>query len=220
MEAKPKLVIFASGTATAGGDGFANIVTQARSGFVWADIVCVISNHENGGVRRRAEQLEVPFLYFGKPWTAERYAAIRTHYPYDFCLLYGWRKRAVGLDPKTTVNIHPAPLPQFGGKGMYGMAVHQAVWRIRETQGLRNSAVTMHFVTEEYDAGPIFFSAPISLAGAKNAEAVATRVRALEHSLCPSIVNMVVQRRISWDGEHPESLLVPEGFPGLVSQPA
>ena len=66
---RPKLFIFASGTATGGGSGFEKLVTASRNGVLDADIVGVVSNHEHGGVRERAERLGVPFFYFPGPYT-------------------------------------------------------------------------------------------------------------------------------------------------------
>lgn len=70
---KPKLLILASGTATGGGSGFTNLLKSARDGTLNADIVGVVSNHENGGVRLKAHQDGVRFFHFPGPWTAEGY---------------------------------------------------------------------------------------------------------------------------------------------------
>src|SRR6266853_3160370 len=96
---KPKLIIFASGTKTGGGSGFENLVksNRSKSGDLNADIVAVVSNHEHGGVREKADRLKVPFIYFTEPWTSDKYQEIASKA--DFVALSGWLKLVTGLDP-------------------------------------------------------------------------------------------------------------------------
>lgn len=169
---KPKLIIFASGTAEGGGSGFANLVQASRSGILDAEIVAVVSNHKNGGVREKAEGTGIPFIHFDKPYTTERYQEIIRKVGAEWVALSGWLKLALGLDPRTTFNIHPGPLPRFGGVGMYGHYVHEAVLEAYKQGEITNSAVSMHFVTPVYDEGPLFFS--VEVTGTPN----------LEHSVC------------------------------------
>lgn len=204
---KPKLLILASGTATGGGSGFENLVKAQHNGHLSARIVGVVSNHENGGVREKARELEVPFTYFPGPYTAEEYQKIVEKTEAQFVALSGWLKLVAGLDPRTTFNIHPGPLPRFGGKGMYGHHVHEAVMKAYKRGEIKESAVTMHFVTEKYDEGPVFFRKCVEILPTDTAETLGKRVNAVEHAWQAGITNKVVNRQITWDGRRASSLL-------------
>ncbi len=217
---KRKLVIYASGSTSGGGSGFEALVTatrtidpQTRRPILDAEIVAVVSNHEHGGVRERAERLGIRFIYFPGPYTAEAYRQIVKDTEAEWVALSGWLKLVVGLDPRRTINIHPGPLPRFGGRGMYGHHVHEAVHTAFQKQEIRNSAVSMHFVTEEYDEGPVFFRRDIELLPDDTPESIGTRVNAIEHLWQPIITNLVVHEQIRWDGKDPLSLSVPKGIP-------
>jgi phosphoribosylglycinamide formyltransferase-1 len=123
-----------------------------------AEIIGVVSHIEHGGVRERADRLGIPFIYFPAPHTAERYQEIVKDA--DFIALSGWMRLVAGLDPRVTFNIHPGPLPEFGGKGLYGNFVHEAVLKAYREGRITSSAVSMHFVTPEFDEGPVFFRYP------------------------------------------------------------
>lgn len=203
---KPKVVIFASGTKDGGGSGFENLVKSVENGTLNADIVGVVSNHECGGVRKRADWLGIKFEYFCGPYTAENYKKIIEKIGADFAALSGWLKLVRGLDPAKTFNIHPGPLPKFGGDGMYGHYVHEAVMRAYKKGEVNSSAVTMHFVTEKYDKGPVFFCHPVEIFPDDTAETLAKRVNEAEHKYQPIITDLVVNGEISWDGRDPKTL--------------
>ncbi len=203
---KPKLIIFASGSKTGGGSGFENLVLASRNGKLDAEIIAVVSNHENGGVREKADRLGIKFVHFPAPHTAERYQEITRDT--DYVALSGWLKLVTGLNPRTTFNIHPGPLPRFGGPGMYGHHVHEAVMEAYRRGEVTHSTVTMHFVTEKYDDGPVFLQEPVDIFPNDTAETLAARVNQVEHSLQPMITDFVVHGKISWDGVNPGSLLI------------
>jgi len=203
---KPKLIIFASGTKSGGGSGFQNLVESVRNGALDAEIVAVISNHEYGGVRIRADKLGVPFEFFPGPYTTENYKKIVDKFSAEWVALSGWLKLVVGLDPRTTFNIHPGPLPRFGGKGMYGHYVHGAVIDAYKRGEITDSAVTMHFVTPVYDEGPVFFRYPVEILADDTAETLGARINATEHKWQPIITDKVIHGEISWDGKNPDSL--------------
>lgn len=203
---KPKVVIFASGTKDGGGSGFENLVKSVRNGILNANIVGVVSNHECGGVRERADRLGIKFVYFCGPYTAENYKKIIEKIGADFVALSGWLKLVRGLDPTKTFNIHPGPLPKFGGDGMYGHYVHEAVMRAYKKGEVNSSAVTMHFVTEKYDEGPVFFRSPVEIFPDDTAETLAKRVNEAEHKYQPIITNLVVNGKILWNGRDPKTL--------------
>lgn len=201
---KPKIIIFSSGTKNGGGSGFENMVNAMRNGILSGEIYAVVSNHENGGVRKRAEKLGIPFIYFPGPFTAENYQKIAKGA--DLICLSGWLKLAVGLDPKKTINIHPGPLPEFGGPGLYGHHVHEAVMKVYKEGKLTHSAVSMHFVTDEYDRGPIFFKQQVEIFPTDTPETLAKRVNEAEHKWQPIITEKVLKGEISWDGKDPKTL--------------
>jgi len=124
---KPKLLVFASGSKDGGGSGFEKLVEHAKDGGLSAEIVGVVSNHKHGGVRERADRLGIPFDHFPGPWTAEEYRKRVEKFNADYSTGSGWLKPMTGLDLARTFGIHPGLLPKFGGKGMYGHHVHEAV---------------------------------------------------------------------------------------------
>jgi phosphoribosylglycinamide formyltransferase-1 len=209
---KPKIIVFASGTKDAGGSGFENLVASTKSGILDADIVGVVSNHEAGGVAERAKRLGIPFAYFPGPYDSEHYQTIVTASGAEWVVLSGWLRKTEGLDPAKTFNIHPALLSQldhrFGGKGMYGHHIHEAVKVALDAGEITESGFTMHFVTDEMDRGPAFFEQRVPLQAGMPAEDVGKVIQAAEHEWQPKITNLVVHRKISWDGKDPGSLVV------------
>ncbi|MEK7150622.1 MAG: formyltransferase family protein [Patescibacteria group bacterium] len=215
---KPKILVFASGSAEGGGSGFENLVLASLDGRLDADIVAVVSNHANGGVRARAAGLKVPFIHFPKPWTGEAYQRITSESGADFFALSGWLKLVTGFDPttrfnsRTVFNIHPGPLPDFGGPGLYGHHVHEAVIAAYKRGEITHSEVSIHFVTGEYDRGPVFFRCKVKINEDDTADIIGTRVNQQEHIHQPRITNMVVNGLIKWNGENPDSLEVPYDY--------
>lgn len=205
---KPKILVFASGTKDGGGSGFENLVEKTRTNNLNMEIIGVVSNHENGGVKRIAEMLGVPFHLF-REISAENYRQIVQETGADFVALSGWLKLVTGLDPKTTFNIHPAPLPRFGGPGMYGHFAHEAVIAAYRKKEILRTEMTMHFVTEKYDEGPVFFRHPVQIKKGDTPEILAERVKATEHVFQPIVTEMVVNGKIRWDGKNQESLITP-----------
>uniref|UniRef100_A0A0G4HLU9 phosphoribosylglycinamide formyltransferase 1 n=1 Tax=Chromera velia CCMP2878 TaxID=1169474 RepID=A0A0G4HLU9_9ALVE len=230
----PKLIIFASGTKDGGGSGFEKLVEAQKEGVLKAEIVAVVSNWPEGGVAQRAARLEIPFEHLGAPYISEKYLAILEKYGAEWVSLSGWLKLVPvsdphkdpptpGLDPKRSINIHPGPLPRFGGGGMYGKKVHEAVWAAFEEEkgkegAVKGSGPTMHFVTAEYDEGPAFFHVTAPLEEGDGPEGVAKKVNELEHKWQAWATNLVVNGEIAWDGKDKKSLRVPEGYQFLPPQ--
>jgi len=206
MDTKPKLLIFASGSKTGGGSGFEKLVEAQRAGVLNANIVGVVSSRENGGVEERAHRLGIPFTYFTGPYESGEYQRIVSESGADFVSLSGWLKLVSGLDPRTTINIHPGPLPRFGGAGMYGHHVHEAVMDAYAKGDVTHSAVSMHFVTEKYDEGPLFFEAKVEILPTDTAETLGKRVNAMEHKWQAQITDKVIHGEIGWDGKDRASL--------------
>ncbi|MBU6389739.1 hypothetical protein KGQ71_04480 [Patescibacteria group bacterium] len=202
-----RLLIFASGSKDGGGSGFQELVENSRIGVITdAEIVAVVSNHADGGVRKRAERLGIPFIYFVPTGQAGEYTTLVKQQKADWVLLSGWLKKTTGLDPCRTINIHPGPLPEFGGPQMYGHRVHEAVINAFRAGKITESAVCMHFVTDEYDRGPVFFRYPVLIRPDDTAETLAERVNKIEHGWQSYVTNLVIHGKIHWDGRDPRSL--------------
>ena len=196
---KIRILVFASGDEKGGGSGFQEMVEFSRTHppVLDAQIVGVVSNHQRGGVRRKADALHIPFEYWPGPFEAEGYRAFVKKYQADFVMCSGWLKFVKGLDPAKTVNIHPGPLPQFGGARMYGHFVHEAVMAAYRRGEITQSAVTMHFVDEtEYDHGPIIFQMPVLIRSDDDARTLAQRVNEKERAWQSHILNLVVHGQI------------------------
>jgi phosphoribosylglycinamide formyltransferase-1 len=194
-----RVLVFASGDDKGGGSGFQELVEFSRTDppVLDAQIVGVVSNHPNGGVQRKADALRIPFEYWPGGYSAGGYRALVEKYQADFVMCSGWLKFVRGLDAAKTVNIHPGPLPRFGGAGMYGHHVHEAVIAAYRRGEIMQSAVTMHFVDETaYDHGPIIFQMPVLIRPEDDAETLARRVNEKERAWQSHILNLVVHRHI------------------------
>lgn len=194
-----RVLVFASGDEQGGGSGFQELVEYSLTNppVLDAQIVGVISNHAQGGVRKRADTLRLPFEHWAGPFDAKGYRTLVETYRADYVMCSGWLKFVRGLDPARTVNIHPAPLPQFGGPKMYGHFVHEAVMAAYHRGEITQSAVTMHFVDDVgYDNGPIIFQMPVRIRPDDDAVTLARRVNEKERAWQSHILNLVVHRYI------------------------
>ena len=218
---KPKLIVFSSGIKDGGGSGFENLVEAGKTGVLEAAIVAVVSNQEEGSVRERADKLGIPFIHFDPSQHSNILQNVRMSYREiiestgaEWVALSGWLRQVQGLDPAKTFNIHPALLSQlggrFGGHGMYGKRLHEAVKAALDAGEIAESGFTMHFVTDEMDRGPVFFEHHVPLKKGMSATDIERAVKAAEHEWQPKITNMVVHGEIHWDGKDPNSLIVPE----------
>lgn len=205
---KKRVLVFASGDAEGGGSGFQEMVEQSRTNppILDAQISGVISNYPHGGVFQKARTLEIPFEYWTGPFTEEGYRIWMEKYRADYAMCSGWLKPVEGLDPARTINIHPGPLNyadpklHFGGKGMWGHHVHEAVMDAYRKGKLAQSAVTMHFVTpystEGYDRGPVFFQMPVLIRSDDTPDTLAKRVNEKERAWQSKVLSMVVNGHI------------------------
>lgn len=111
-------------------------------------------------------------------------------------MLSGWLKLVAGLDSAHTVNIHPGPLPRFGGPNFHGHYVHEAVMAAYHRGEITASAVTMHFVDEVYDRGPVFFTLPVPIESDDTPETLAVKVNRKEHEWQSRVLNYVVHEQV------------------------
>jgi len=211
-----EIMVFASGSASGGGSGLEQLIRNSQTGILKAKISAVVSNHAYGGVRKVAKRSDVEFVHFTGPWEADDYQKIVSQYEPDLIALSGWLKLTRGLDPKKTINIHPGPLPYFGGKGMHGHHVHEAIIKAYLDGKILFSAVSMHYVIDRYDEGPIIFSYPVYIGPDYDADKIASEVNKIEHSWQSYITNLVLEGKIYWDGKDPKSLVVPDYVPRIL----
>lgn len=150
----------------------------------------VLSNNPRAGVLQRAQRLSVPAFVFTGEEFAEGTAIFRilNEYHISFIVLAGFMLKITAplLDafPNRILNIHPALLPRFGGKGMYGRHVHEAVL----AAGERQSGITIHYINERYDEGDILFQASCPVLPDDTPDTLAARVHALEYTHYPRVI--------------------------------
>lgn len=218
-QTRPNILVFASGTKTGGGSGFETMVeaTRTRPPILDASICGVVTNHFQGGVWQRAKALGIPAEYWAGPYFAEGYQNFVKHFNADYVMLSGWLKLVSGLDPARTINIHPGPLPRFGGPNLYGHYVHDAVMAAYQRGEITQSAVTMHFVDAVYDRGPIIFALPIPIEPGDTPATLAAKVNRAEHEWQPRVLNYVVHgqvrlagKEVVYETEELKRLLLPE----------
>jgi formyltetrahydrofolate-dependent phosphoribosylglycinamide formyltransferase len=161
-----------------------------------ARVALVVSNRADAGALERARRAGVPTHVLADPAdAAELQTALETAGA-GLVVLAGYLKKVpravVARFRHRMINIHPAPLPQFGGPGMYGHRVHEAVL----ASGVAASAVTIHYVDEEYDRGPIIAQRQVPVTPGDTADTLAARVLAVEHQLLPAVVLELARRGV------------------------
>lgn len=155
----------------------------------------VLTNRLSAYVLQRARDLGVPALCFGKEDWVDGQPVLRVlqEYNIDFVVLAGFLARVpdniLHAYPNRMVNIHPSLLPKFGGKGMYGDRVHQAVLAAGETE----SGITIHYVNEHYDEGAVIRQYICPVLPDDTPETLAARVHALEYAHYPEVIEELVQ---------------------------
>ena len=158
-------------------------------------IALLVSNRENAGALRRAEQLGVktchlPKVQFQDP---DIPLALLHEHRIDFIVLAGFLLfvpvPVLKAYANRIVNIHPALLPKFGGQGMYGDRVHEAVLQGKETE----SGITIHYANEHYDEGKIIFQAQTPVFPDDTPHSLAGRIHELEHRHYPQVIEQIVR---------------------------
>jgi phosphoribosylglycinamide formyltransferase-1 len=150
----------------------------------------VICNKPDAGVIARAEKLNVPVKLFTKNelQDGEKLMATLREFQIDTIILAGFLllipSYLVQAFPNRIINIHPALLPKYGGKGMYGSKVHESVI----DQGESESGITIHLVNEHYDEGAILFQAKCEVAANETPESLAQKIHTLEHQHYPKVI--------------------------------
>lgn len=194
-----KIAICASGE----GSNFEAIVRASRSGALQAEVVGLISNRASSGALRRAQALGVPSAILAAKdfpsrslWDHAMLGQLKA-WNADWVALAGYLAlvgpEVVRAFSKRIVNTHPALLPKFGGEGMYGLRVHEAVLKAGE----RETGITVHLVDEEYDRGLILEQVKVDVLPSDRPETLAERIKALENQVYPRILNDLVTGRLT-----------------------
>lgn len=184
-----KIAIFASGA----GSNAQKIIDHFRSS-AYAKVHVIGCNNPLAGVVQiaKAENIDVLFIEKAK-FKDTGYVSELRNYGIEFIVLAGflWKLPEVLIEsfPGKIINIHPALLPSYGGKGMYGNAVHNAVINAKEKQ----SGITIHYVDEKYDHGKIIFQVSCSVSEDDTAESLAQKVHKLEHKYYPAEIEKILR---------------------------
>ncbi|WP_242134222.1 phosphoribosylglycinamide formyltransferase [Aestuariivivens marinum] len=180
-----RIVIFASGSGT----NAENLIRFFQKNDK-ASVVQVLCNNPQAKVLDRAKQLNVSSLCFNRIAffnTNDVLNILKTTNP-DLIVLAGflWKmpEFIINAFPNKIINVHPALLPKYGGKGMYGMYVHEAVVANKETK----SGITIHYVNENYDEGAIIFQTKCDVLPNDTSEDVAAKIHELEMEHFPKVI--------------------------------
>lgn len=180
-----KIVLFASGSGT----NAENIIKYFQNNGK-AEVSAVFSNNRKAKVLRRAHDLQVTALHFDREAfyeTNEVLNLLKDMKP-DLIVLAGflWMfpKDILAEFHNQVINIHPALLPKYGGKGMYGMKVHQAIVDQKELE----TGISIHYVNEAYDEGELIFQKTVAVEENDTAETIAEKIHALEYEHFPKVI--------------------------------
>jgi phosphoribosylglycinamide formyltransferase-1 len=184
-----RIAIFASGS----GSNAQKIIEQF-SGSSETEVSLILSNNENAYVLQRAAEADIPAYVFNKDlfYTGDQVHDILRDIGIDFIVLAGFLwlipQNILRSWPNRIINLHPALLPKFGGKGMYGDRVHQAVIEAGE----KETGITIHYVNENYDEGEIILQKSFDIAEGDTPESIAEKIHNLEHKHFPVVIEKLV----------------------------
>lgn len=184
-----RIAVLASGN----GSNAERITTYFR-GIETVKVVAFLSNKKMAKVLDRAEELSIPAFYFTKKafFGSDSVLRLLQALDLDMIVLAGFLWK-IPLDmvrafPGKMINLHPALLPKYGGKGMYGNRVHQAV----KDNGEQETGITIHYVNENYDEGAIIHQAKVTIEPAFSVETIAQKVHELEYEHFPKIIEKLL----------------------------
>lgn len=184
-----RIVIFASGS----GSNAENLIKHFNSSKN-ASVIQVLTNNPHAKVLDRCKKLGISALSFNRvafTKTNDVLNLLKASNP-DLIVLAGflWKfpEHILEVFPNKVINVHPALLPKFGGKGMYGMYVHEAVVQNKEIE----TGITIHYVNENYDEGATIFQAQCNVSATDTAEDVADKIHELEMEHFPKVVEKLL----------------------------
>ena len=189
-----KIAVFASGSGS-NADKIINHFSKNNSAA--AEVALVVCNKPGAGVLKIAEDNNIPTLLIEKEkfFRGDAYVDDLRKMGVDFIILAGflWKlpDALIKAFQKKIINIHPALLPDYGGKGMYGRFVHEAVIANNETE----SGITIHYADEHYDNGDIIFQARCPVLTNDTADTLAARIQKLEHEHFPAVIERLITGR-------------------------
>lgn len=184
-----KIIIFASGSGT----NAENIIKYFAKTKI-ARVVSVFTNNASAKVIERAANHQIPTEIFSKSELLERnlLQKIQEIDP-DMIVLAGFLLKfpdhIIEKYPNKIINIHPALLPNYGGKGMYGMHIHRAIVNNKE----KETGISIHYVNEHYDEGGIIFQKNVALTEDDTPETVAEKIHELEQKYFPEIISRLLE---------------------------
>ena len=184
------IVLFASGN----GSNAEEIIKFFKNS-EYGKVVGVFSNKPDAKVLDRAKNHDIPSVVFNKAELNEGFVLeqLRQFQP-DLIVLAGFLLKfpeSILKEYSKVINIHPALLPKYGGKGMYGMNVHQAVLDNKE----KETGITIHYVNEHYDEGEFIFQKSVNIEDCKTAEEIANKIHELEHQYFPKVISQVLNSK-------------------------
>ena len=183
-----RIVIFASGSGT----NAENIIKYFQKNNI-ANVVRVLSNKKDAKVLDRSNNLDVSCMYFTRNdfYDSDKVLNLLVEEA-DFIVLAGflWRvpENIIKLFSKKIVNIHPALLPKYGGKGMYGMHIHNTVVANKE----KETGITIHYVNENYDEGAVILQKKVSVDESDTPESIAKKIHQLEYKYFPKVIEEIL----------------------------
>lgn len=180
-----KIAIFASGSGSN-----AERIVEFFSSNDEVEVSLILTNNPAAGVIERGQRLNIPILIFNKKVFAktDKIVEILQLQGIDWVILAGFLwlvpSNLIKAFQNRMINIHPALLPKYGGKGMWGHRVHEAVVANQETE----TGITIHYVNENYDEGKIIFQAKCEVTETDSAEDVAQKIHLLEYQYFPEVI--------------------------------
>jgi phosphoribosylglycinamide formyltransferase 1 len=196
------VAVFASGR----GSNFQAILHAIDAGIVPVHVVVLISNSANAGAMETARIHGIPAVHLSEKHCSSeqefsnRMLSVLREHTVEAIALAGYLKRVspqvIQQFRNRILNIHPALLPLFGGSGMYGHHVHEAVL----ASGMKVSGATVHLVNEDYDRGAILIQRTVEVAAGDSAESLAVKVLKVEHEIFPLALKALAENRIKIEG--------------------
>jgi len=189
MKTSPRIAIFASGSGSN-----AQRITEYFAGTGLLEVSAMYCNNPNAFVLERARLLGIPAVLFDRNMFYNEISVLEDlqSREIDWIVLAGFLwlipDYIIKAFPQRIINIHPALLPSYGGKGMYGMKVHKSVI----ASGEKESGITIHFVNEAYDEGNVVFQARCSIQHGDSPEMLAAKIHELEYEHFPRVIKELV----------------------------
>lgn len=186
---KIRLAVFVSG----GGTNLENIINYF-SADEQVEVSMVVSNKADAYALQRAKNHDIPNAVISRKQFAEDEATVMAAVKdCDFIILAGFLVKVpdylIDAYPKRIINIHPALLPKYGGKGMYGHHIHEAV----KNAGEKETGITIHFVNNELDAGEHIAQFKVTLSDEDTADTIAAKIHELEQAHFPKVIESVIK---------------------------